>query len=96
VARSSAEAEYRAMSHGVCELLWLRILMGELGFNLEKPVNLYCDNKAIISIAHNPVQHDRTKHVEVDRHFVTPQTRQGLVHEKTTTQTPINFSPTIT
>ena len=55
MARSSAEAEYRAMSHGVCELLWLRILMGELGFNLEKPVNLYCDNKAAISIAHNPV-----------------------------------------
>uniref|UniRef100_A0A2N9EWH5 Reverse transcriptase Ty1/copia-type domain-containing protein n=1 Tax=Fagus sylvatica TaxID=28930 RepID=A0A2N9EWH5_FAGSY len=55
VARSSAEAEYRAVSHGLCELLWLRILMGELGFNLEKPVNLYCDNKAAISIAHNPV-----------------------------------------
>uniref|UniRef100_A0A2N9IHB3 Integrase catalytic domain-containing protein n=1 Tax=Fagus sylvatica TaxID=28930 RepID=A0A2N9IHB3_FAGSY len=35
MARSSVEAEYRAMSHGVCELLWLRILMGELGFNLE-------------------------------------------------------------
>jgi hypothetical protein len=79
VARSSAEAEYRAMSHGVCELLWLRILIGELGFNLEKPVNLYCDNKAAISIAHNPVQHDRTKHVEVDRHFIKEKLTDGII-----------------
>ena len=66
MARSSAKAEYRAMSHGVCELFWLRILIGELGFNLEKPVNLYWDNKAAINIGDNPVQHDHTKHVEVD------------------------------
>uniref|UniRef100_A0A2N9FE13 Reverse transcriptase Ty1/copia-type domain-containing protein n=1 Tax=Fagus sylvatica TaxID=28930 RepID=A0A2N9FE13_FAGSY len=79
VVRSSAEAEYRAMSHGVCELLWLRILMGELGFNLEKPVNLYCGNKAAISIAHNPVQHDRTKHVEVDRHFMKEKLTDGII-----------------
>uniref|UniRef100_A0A2N9IIQ2 Protein kinase domain-containing protein n=1 Tax=Fagus sylvatica TaxID=28930 RepID=A0A2N9IIQ2_FAGSY len=79
VARSSAEAEYRAMLHGVCELLWLRILMGELGFNLEKPVNLYCDNKASISIAHNPVQHDRTKHVEVDRHFIKEKLTNEII-----------------
>ena len=79
VARSSVEAEYRAMSHGVCELLWLRILMGELGFNLEKPVNLYCGNKAAISIAHNPVQHDRTKHVEVDRHFMKEKLTDAII-----------------
>jgi hypothetical protein len=79
VARLSAEAEYKAMSHGVCELLWLRILMRELGFNLEKPVNLYCDNKAAISIAHNPVQHDRTKHVEVDRHFIKEKLTDGII-----------------
>jgi|UniRef100_A0A2N9GH69 hypothetical protein len=79
VARSSVEAEYRAISDVVCELLWLRILMGELGFNLEKPVNLYCDNKAAISIAHNPVQNDRTKHVEVDRHFIKEKLTNGII-----------------
>ena len=34
------------------------------------PMKMYCDNKAAIAIAHNPVLHDRTKHVEVDKHFI--------------------------
>ena len=50
-----------------------------MGFNLEKPVNLYCDNKAAISIAHNPVQHDRTKHVEVDRHFMKEKLTDAII-----------------
>ncbi|BBH03134.1 hypothetical protein Prudu_013918, partial [Prunus dulcis] len=70
VSQSSAEAEYRGMAHDVCELLWLRRLLRDLGFGPKKPMDLYCDNKATIAIAHNPVQHDRTKHVEVDRNFI--------------------------
>ncbi|CAL8167296.1 unnamed protein product [Prunus armeniaca] len=70
VSRSSAEVEYHGMAHGVCELLWLRRLLRDLGFGPKKPMDLYCDNKAAIAIAHNPVQHDRTKHVEVDRNFI--------------------------
>ncbi|CAL8131707.1 unnamed protein product [Prunus armeniaca] len=58
VSRSSAEAEYRGMAHGVCELLWIRRLLTELGFKPEKPLELHCDNKPAIDIAHNPVQHD--------------------------------------
>ena len=42
----------------------------ELRRHVSFPMKLYCDNKAAISIAHNPVQRDRTKHVEVDRHFI--------------------------
>ncbi|CAL8132997.1 unnamed protein product [Prunus armeniaca] len=61
VSRSSAEAEYRGMAHGVRELLWLRRLLKDLGFGPKKPMDLYCDNKAAIAIAHNPVQHDCTK-----------------------------------
>ncbi|CAL8162688.1 unnamed protein product [Prunus armeniaca] len=56
--RSSVEAEYRGMAHGVCELLWIRRLLIELGFKPEKPMKLHCDNKPAINIAHNPVQHD--------------------------------------
>ena len=66
VARSSAEAEFRAMAQGVCELLWLKIILEDLKIKWDGPMRLYCDNKSAISIAHNPVQHDRTKHIEVD------------------------------
>jgi hypothetical protein len=70
VARSTAEAEFRAMAHGICEILWLKILLLELGLFQTKPMILYCDNKAALDIAHNPVQHSRTKHIEIDRHFI--------------------------
>ena len=66
VARSTAKAEFRAMAHGVCEILWLRILLLELDLYQSSPIMLYCDNKAAINIANNPVQHDRTKHIEID------------------------------
>ena len=58
VARSNAEAEYRGMAQAVCELLWLRNLLKNLGYNQEQPMPLYCDNTTTIEIAHNPVQHD--------------------------------------
>ena len=70
VALSSAEAEFRGMAKGLCELLWLKRLLTEIGFAATSEMNLFCDNKAAIDISHNPIQHDRTKHVEVDRHFI--------------------------
>ncbi|KAK2985412.1 hypothetical protein RJ640_007354 [Escallonia rubra] len=70
VARSSSEAEFRSMAQDICELLWLKITLKDLKIKLETPKKLYCDNKSAINIAHNPVQYDRTKHVEVDRHFI--------------------------
>lgn len=66
VARSSAESEFRAMAQGVCELLWLKIILDDLGIKWEEPMKLYCDNKSAIYIAHNPVQHGRTKHIKID------------------------------
>ena len=42
-------------------------------------MRLYCDNKSTISIAHNPVQHDRTKHIEIDRHFIKEKLDSGLI-----------------
>jgi len=79
VARSSAEAEYRGMAHGVCELLWLRTLLCDLGFEPKNAMQLYCDNRAAIDISQNPVQHDRTKHVEVDRHFIKEKVDANLI-----------------
>lgn len=48
---SSAEAEYRSMTHGICEALWLKILFHEIGFKIQTPINLYCDNGSTISIS---------------------------------------------
>jgi hypothetical protein len=79
VARTSAKAEFRAMAHGICEMLWLKAILKELGVHSKDPMKLYCDNKAAISIAHNPIQHDRTKHVEVDRHFIKEKLTEGLI-----------------
>lgn len=79
VARSSAEAEFRAMAQGICELLWLKIILEDLKIKWDGPMRLYCDNKSAISIAHNPVQHDRTKHVEIDRHFIKEKLESGLI-----------------
>ena len=70
VARSSAEAEFRAMAFGRCELLWLRIVLEDLKIPSNGPMKLCCDNQSNISIARKPVQHDRTKHVEIDHHFI--------------------------
>ncbi|KAM0982246.1 hypothetical protein ACFX2A_015490 [Malus domestica] len=70
VSRSSAEAEFRGMALGICELLWLKFLLQDVGVKQGLPMKLFCDNKAARDIAHNLVQHDRTKHVEVDRFFI--------------------------
>ena len=79
VARSSAEAELRSTAHGICEALWLKMLLKELGVTIESSLKIYCDNKAAIDISHNPVHHDRTKHVEVDRHFIKEKIDEGII-----------------
>jgi hypothetical protein len=70
VSRSTTEAEYRAMSVCFSELLWLKDLLLELKLLRRGPLNLWCDNKSTINIANNLVQHDRIKHVEIDRSFI--------------------------
>lgn len=70
VDRSSAETEYRAMAMATCELIWLKQLLNELNLGTHDPMKLICDNQAALHIASNPVFHERTKHIEVDCHFV--------------------------
>ena len=79
VALSSAEAEFCGIKSGLTEIMWLRRLMKELSLAPSRKCRLYCDNKAAISISENPVQHDRTKHVEVDRHFIKENIERGIV-----------------
>ena len=79
VALSSAEAEFRGIKSGLMEIIWLRRLLTEIGFPPTRKSQLLCDNKAAISIPENPVQHDRTKHVEVDRHFIKEKLESGII-----------------
>jgi len=79
VALSSAEAEFRGMAKGLCELLWIRRLLTELGFTPTSEMELFCDNKSAFAISHDPVQHDRTKHVEVDRHFIKENLEEKII-----------------
>ena len=79
VALSSTEAEFRGMVKGICELLWLKKLLTEIGIAPSSEMNLLCDNRATIAISHNLVQHDRTKHVEVDRNFIKQNLEEKII-----------------
>ena len=67
------------MTLGICELLWLKIILGDLKIKWDGPMRLYYDNKSAISIAHNPMQHDRTKHIKVNRHFIKEKIDSALI-----------------
>jgi hypothetical protein len=77
VARSSTEAEYRSLAVGAAELAWLRMLLCDFGVYLASPPVIWCDNLSAISLASNPVFHARTKHVEIDYHFVRERVIRG-------------------
>lgn len=79
VARSSAEAEYRAMALTTCEITWIAALLKDMGIDDLPPTVLHCDNQAAIAIAANPVLHERTKHIEVDCHFIRDKIASGSI-----------------
>ena len=76
MACSNTETEYRALADITSELLWLRWLLTDLSVFTSFATLLYCDNQSAIHIAHNDVFHERTKHIEIDYHFI----RYHLVH----------------
>jgi len=67
------------MTNGLCEILWIKELLKELGYPMEIEIKMYRDNKVAIVIANNLVQHDRTKHVKVDRHFIKQKLNEKTV-----------------
>ena len=79
MSRSSAEVEFRAMAHDICEGIWLKRVLKELKISDEEPMKMFCDNQSAISIAKNPVNHDRTKHVEIDQPFIKEKIEEGII-----------------
>jgi len=79
VSLSSAEAEYRALSKVTAELSWLSRLLADLGVSVPSPISVSCDSQAAVHIANNPVFHERTKHIEVDCHYVRTLLHNGFL-----------------
>lgn len=79
VALSSTEAEYIALFEGVKEAIWLRSLASSINIKLKTPITIFEDNTGCISIANNPTQHKRSKHIDIKYHFLREQIQSGLI-----------------
>ncbi|XP_070024933.1 secreted RxLR effector protein 161-like [Nicotiana sylvestris] len=79
VRRSYAKAEYKSMAAVTAEIIWLVGLLKDLNVRIQEPVAVYTDSKAAMQIAANLVYHKRTKHIEIDCHFVREKIKEGLI-----------------
>ncbi|PKU59451.1 Retrovirus-related Pol polyprotein from transposon TNT 1-94 [Dendrobium catenatum] len=79
VVKSSTEAEYMSLSSSTSDILWLHRLVAEF-HTQTNPTAIFCDNTSAIVLANNPVFHTRTKHIEIDYHFISGHIKQGDIH----------------
>ena len=79
VSRSSTEAEYKALANATAELLWIQKLLIEIGIHHPPRARLWCDNLGATYLSANTVFHARTKHIEIDFHFVRERVAQKLL-----------------
>jgi len=70
VTLSTCEAEYVAASRSVCHAVWLRNLLSKLELKQEKGIVIRVDKKLVIELAKNPINHERSKHIDVRFHFI--------------------------
>ncbi|KAI3664975.1 hypothetical protein L6452_43590 [Arctium lappa] len=79
VSTSTAEAEYVAVASCCSQVLWMRTHLRDYGFHFNK-IHIYCDSKSAMAISTNPVQHTKTKHIDVRYHFIKDNVEKGSVH----------------
>lgn len=79
VSRSTTEAEYKALANATAELMWVQKLLQELGVTHPPVARLWCDNLGAKYLTANPVFHARTKHIEIDFHFIRERVAQKLL-----------------
>lgn len=79
VSRTSAEAEYKGVANTVSEMCWIRNLLLELHCPIKTATLVFCDNISLVYMSKNPIQHQRTKHIEIDVHFVREKVKLGQV-----------------
>jgi hypothetical protein len=79
VALSTTEAEYQAISEGAKEALWLKNFLTELGCHPKAPIALWNDNTGAVALAHDPLHHARTKHIDIKYHFIRDLIERRIV-----------------
>jgi len=79
VSRSSTEVEYRAVANTIAGITWLQYLLRKLWVFIRNPPSLWCDNIGATYLTANPIFHARTKHIEIDVHFVREKVANGSI-----------------
>src|SRR5712672_769788 len=79
VAQNTTDAEYMAMADASNQGIWYRSFLSELGYNVNTPIPLHCDNKGAIDLALNPVTRHRSKHIEIRHHVVHEYSESGQI-----------------
>jgi len=79
VSRSSTEAEYKSLANATAEMIWVQKLLSELRIPHAPTALLWCDNLGATYLSANPVFHARTKHIEIDYHFVRERVASKLL-----------------
>jgi len=82
IARSTMEAEYMAASHGAMEATWLRQVLEDIGLVQLEATPMNCDNQGCLAFAKNPKHHSRTKHIDIQHHFIREKIAMGVIDLK--------------
>ena len=84
IALSTTEVEYKVVAQAICEAVWIEMLLKDLGFTIQRLIQIFCDNISSIMLAKNLVFHTKTKHIEVHYHYVHEKVIEGVVDLKYT------------